>query len=82
VEVEREPVKIDEKKRENIKMKDRFGNRIIIKHSVWDCKNYKRISVTIGDNCWACGMRKGYPYYAQPDKNCENFKIKSKNEKQ
>ena len=26
-----------------------------------------------GEHCWNCAFRNGYPFYAQPDKKCENF---------
>jgi len=57
-------------------MKDRYGNKLIIKYSVWDCENFKPFREVLGGCCEGCGMRNGYLYFGQPSKNCLNFKLK------
>lgn len=37
------------------------------------CKNFRKESPVIPDNCYNCYMRKGYPYYLGGDESCENF---------
>ena len=48
--------------------------RRVVEH----CENWMEMSLIHGRHCWNCVMRKGYPYRAQPDKNCENFKLVKK----
>ena len=38
------------------------------------CKNWMEISLPRGKHCFNCVRRDGYPYRAQPDKKCANFK--------
>jgi hypothetical protein len=40
---------------------------------VEQCKNWHEISIVQGHHCWNCAYRDGYPYRAQPDKQCKNY---------
>jgi len=44
--------------------------------TVEDCENWVCFSKVRGHNCYACSMRKGYPFRGQPDNRCERFKLK------
>lgn len=40
---------------------------------VEDCKNWHEMSMARGKHCFNCANRNGFPYRAQPDKNCSKF---------
>jgi len=44
--------------------------------TVEDCENWVCFSKVRGHNCYACSMRKGYPFRGQPDNKRERFKLK------
>lgn len=44
-------------------------------NTVENCKNWTQISLARGNHCWNCAKRNGFPYRAQPDKNCDNFLV-------
>lgn len=46
--------------------------RRVVEH----CENWLQMSVLKGKNCWNCVRRNGYPFRAQPDKKCKNFKLR------
>lgn len=48
------------------------------KPTVFDCEEWLRIPGHGGHHCWNCGMRDGYPFWGQPDKQCKNFRLKKK----
>jgi hypothetical protein len=37
------------------------------------CNNWTEVSIIKGHHCWNCAKRNGYPWRAQPDKQCENY---------
>lgn len=40
---------------------------------VENCKNWQEMSMARGKHCFNCVNRNGFPYRAQPDKNCAKF---------
>ena len=46
--------------------------RRVVEH----CENWFRMHIGRGEHCFNCARRDGYPYRAQPDKKCLNFKIR------
>ena len=38
------------------------------------CENWKTVIAYEGAHCFNCQNRYGFPYRAQPDINCKNFK--------